>query len=522
MLLSFYTQDHLIRKPVDKVAMQKTENLKREFIELHPGVMRFSPADLPQVSRNKDLVDPAQTLPRFHQYGYAQVQVLHRGSKTCEWPRGLQNLHNDLQKSVVWQQFLCKQISHLPKGFMNLRPFVDVSGFSYVYLAAQSGLAQFQDPAWLSGALGRAHVLEIKPLSKNLRLSKREQLMAELDSKDWGLILDGALAVLSNNYVLFRISSRPGVSTSYPIYQVFHRSNWNEFLAGTGFSTTEEISGFTVRQEGELAWESTLSLSDSLSRKYRYLALASVILLGLNLIHLTIREIRRRVKDQQQRLLILQTLTHELRTPVAAMQLSLEPFRSHFDDLSGENQQAFFQMTQGMHRLKRVIEASTQYLRSDSTMGDIQFQVQNCESVNDFFQELILEQSLKDPDQVEFQGLEPDQGFSMDPYCVRVVMQNLLDNALKHGVLPVKLGLKLDSGQLTILVQDQGALSKSDFLDALDPFSRKGQGEGLGLGLTLVEKIISQMGGKLEFEENPTRVRVRILEKKSEEVGRRN
>jgi signal transduction histidine kinase len=518
MLLSFYYQDHLVREPVDKAAMEKIENLKREFLELHAEILRFSVADLPQVSRDEALVDPAKALPRSHLYSYAQIQVLHRGEKTCEWPRGIYNLHQNLQKAVIWQQYLCKQISRLPAGFFSLPPFLHPSGFSYVYLARKSGLSQFQGSPWLRRFSDRLHILELAKVSKLVSLSKTEEVMLDFAPEDWGLILAESEVLMTKTFILFKAIFPPRRSRKHSVFRVFKRSDWKEFLVGTGFSTTEGPRRFTVHQDGELAWEPTPTHLDPLSRRYRLLSLVTVVLLGVNLIIFMIREIRRRVHDQQQRLLILQTLTHELRTPIAAMQLSLEPFRSHFDDLCTETQGAFFKMTQGVHRLKRVIEASTQYLRSEGVMGEIQFHPQKCPSLNDFFQEMISEQGVEVAYPLEFQGLEPDQGFCMDPYWVQVAVQNLLDNANKHGVSPVSLGLEMDSKYLRILVQDQGVLSKSDFQKFLSPFSCKDQGEGLGLGLTLVEKITSEMGGRLEFEENPTRFKI-IIKRESQEPG---
>ena len=63
-----------------------------------------------------------------------------------------------------------------------------------------------------------------------------------------------------------------------------------------------------------------------------------------------------------------------------------------------------------------------------------------------------------------------------------------------------------------LTVEDGGELSEAEFSQFLNPFRRESEAQGLGLGLTLVDRVISQMGGALRFQEKPTRISIDFKE----------
>jgi signal transduction histidine kinase len=243
---------------------------------------------------------------------------------------------------------------------------------------------------------------------------------------------------------------------------------------------------------------------ESKSQKYNLYAGSSAILLALNILFILYREIRRKVTEQQERLFILQTLTHELRTPVASMKLNLEPFRRNFDHLAPDGQKAFLRMTEGVRRLNHVIKASSQYLQSHTEEGQMKFQMDAVHSVNELAA-YIVEDFVSD--HVEIKLIETDQDLSLyvDVYWLSMCLKNLFKNAQKYGVAPIQLkvisrGVK----EVGFAVIDQGQLELSTLKGFLSPFQRQSKEEGLGLGLTLVNRIAKKMGGRLEVKARPT------------------
>jgi signal transduction histidine kinase len=92
----------------------------------------------------------------------------------------------------------------------------------------------------------------------------------------------------------------------------------------------------------------------------------------------------------------------------------------------------------------------------------------------------------------------------LDPMRIRLLLRNLLDNALRHGAgaqLPPELHLRMDDKCLQIEVRDHGPGVPDDQLPHLaEPFFRpdaartRAQG-GVGLGLTLCKLVVQAHGG---------------------------
>ncbi|MCJ8347020.1 HAMP domain-containing histidine kinase, partial [bacterium] len=163
-------------------------------------------------------------------------------------------------------------------------------------------------------------------------------------------------------------------------------------------------------------------------------------------------------------------------------------------------------MCDGVQRLLKVIEASKNYLSLDSSGKKVQFDYQSVASINDYFYDVLLHK-LED---IEYIELTEDTYFCIDHYWLGMCVLNIVENALKHGEKPVKVALSNKNDLIEILVEDQGTISKEAMSQLTNPFARASSKEGMGLGLSLVKKVITQMGGKIRFKNNPTRVTLTV------------
>jgi|GEM_PF-967169 len=512
LFLSLRLQEESIVDATDSSAtLRKIHSLKRAFIKNHQPILRFSIEKLPQFQEDLSLLDPKMGFPRTHHYPYGQMQKLFESMKTCRWEDGFSSWHPNLLKAVIWHQYMCDPGSRLPQKFFQVQPLMHPFGSSYAYLAYRSGRVPYSKKEWLLENRGRLHVSELKTLEMLTALSPVEAVAHGLNAREWGILLSETETLLSKTYILFRRKHAPGSHGALPVYDVYKRDVWDSFFSSTVYKSVDASEGMPVYVEGNLGFELNPRGIGNHSQVYQFLALGSLLLLGLNLFRMMVQEIRRRVREQRDRLFILQTLTHELRTPVSSMKLSLEPMREDFEELPKNSQRAFLRMTEGLSRLKRVIEASTQYLKADGESGEIAFAKERVELR--FWLECFMEDYQLSEERTVMCSLPEEVHLEIDPYWLEMCVQNLLDNAFTHGKQPVRLSLSREKNWIRITVQDEGDLNTEDFSQFLNPFSRESEAEGLGLGLTLVHRVTHQMGGELRLEGNPTRISLEFEEK---------
>jgi PAS domain S-box-containing protein len=97
--------------------------------------------------------------------------------------------------------------------------------------------------------------------------------------------------------------------------------------------------------------------------------------------------------------------------------------------------------------------------------------------------------------------------FVMDPLRIKLVLEILIDNALKYNVKNGEVRIKIDPVEgkpfILISVEDTGiGISREDLSRLFTKFFRskaalKGQASGIGLGLYLAKNIIDRHGGKI-------------------------
>jgi signal transduction histidine kinase len=197
-------------------------------------------------------------------------------------------------------------------------------------------------------------------------------------------------------------------------------------------------------------------------------------------------------------MLVLQILTHELRTPIASLGMTVEGFRREFELLPESVYDEFRRLCEDSRRLRQLAEASKDYLQSDNQILATQW----IPSIKEW-----LEYRLEEYGEKITLTVDKDAQAKVNIYWLGNCLDNLVKNAIKYGVSPIEVRVNVYAKSVRISVIDQGKLNKRDWNKIKKPFVSE---SGLGLGLTIVDSMIGRMGGNLKLVGPPTEFKMEI------------
>jgi two-component system OmpR family sensor kinase len=197
---------------------------------------------------------------------------------------------------------------------------------------------------------------------------------------------------------------------------------------------------------------------------------------------------------------------HELRTPMAALQLQLQNLRAEIPEYG---QARIDTMESGVHRAHRLVEQLLRLARGDAETLRIAHPI----SLENLLRESIAAlMPLADARKIDL-GCEIDRDVVVPGQAdeLRSMIDNLIDNALRYsprgGTVDVRLSCE-ESGAACIEIIDQGPGISSEHLPRVfDRFFRVlGTGvEGSGLGLAIAQGAALRQGAQIELRNRPDR-----------------
>jgi signal transduction histidine kinase len=203
------------------------------------------------------------------------------------------------------------------------------------------------------------------------------------------------------------------------------------------------------------------------------------------------RSLRDRLKSRDQLLL---DVSHELRSPLTRMRLALEMIDP---DRAKEKIRKEIGLLEAM--ASEILETE----RLESPTGLLKLVPTNLEHLVRERVSQYSEQGLKIS--LVADKLPP---IMLDPERIRVVLQNIFDNAMKYGqsgFRPVNVLLHAENHFAVVEVQDFGiGIPEKDLPFIFEPFYRadpsRSRVRGYGLGLGLSKRIVEMHGGKILIE----------------------
>lgn len=211
--------------------------------------------------------------------------------------------------------------------------------------------------------------------------------------------------------------------------------------------------------------------------------------------------------SEEKKRFALQTLTHELRTPITSLKISSEEILNNFDILPESLKGPLIRMCDDVEKLKRLSEISKAYLTSESHSELIKFNFQIVDSLNEYLKDTLE----KYQDQISTNLLFDDRSFRLDKYWVSLCLKNLVENAIQHGTSPIEVSAKIVNNNLHLSVLDAGDC-KDQFHSMSSPFYKGKTSHGLGLGLSIVQSVAKSMLAELRFSTQPTKFELIIVE----------
>ena len=211
-------------------------------------------------------------------------------------------------------------------------------------------------------------------------------------------------------------------------------------------------------------------------------------------------------KDRQLERRLTTDVAHELRTPLMAIQSTVEAI---LDGVFEADEQRLETINSEVRRLSRLVDAILKLSRLESGGVRLKEEVVN---VGELISGLISthEAFLKDSGLELYYNADPDVYVWGDPDYIRQAVANLISNAVRYTpegsiTVSVKRGELMGS----ISVADTGiGLSEEDAKMVFSRFWRAEAGRtreagGLGVGLSVVKEIVDQHGGWIRVEGKP-------------------
>lgn len=217
------------------------------------------------------------------------------------------------------------------------------------------------------------------------------------------------------------------------------------------------------------------------------------------------REKLKEALDRQVRFVDL--VSHEYRTPLAIIKTNLDILRDRKVDETVRKTVIEY-MQRAVARLVEVVETSFGVSRLTASVIDTK-QYERIE-VADFLAEVRDEiMSLRQDATLQLPANRETLTFILaDRSQLKTALFNLIDNAIKYGGItaPIIFTLESDRQQICISVADMGSGITTDELEHVRlRFKRGSSGAatpGTGIGLYLVDRIVSEHGGRFELRPN--------------------
>ncbi len=226
-----------------------------------------------------------------------------------------------------------------------------------------------------------------------------------------------------------------------------------------------------------------------------------VILVGAGVVWTSFR---RSVRLSRQQNNFMLSVTHELKSPIAAMKLNLQTLEKHNLDTEKRN----LLIERCIKEANRLNDLCNNMLFASQIEGRQYVQSKETFNFSDLVEDSVMDYASRYPQRFE-EDIMPGCKINGDRIMLQMAINNLLENAVKYAPgKPIQVKLELEGDQIQLQIKDEGpGIPDEEKKKIFNKFYRVGNEEsrkakGTGLGLYLTCKIISQHKGKINAKDN--------------------
>lgn len=228
-----------------------------------------------------------------------------------------------------------------------------------------------------------------------------------------------------------------------------------------------------------------------------------LILVGAAFVY---RSVRRQFKLQQQQQNFMMAVTHELKTPISVAKLNLETLQKY--NLDPEKQKKLLRNT--LDETSRLNFLTNNILISSQLEGGRYNTAKEELDLSDLVKDCLHDFKNRFPDRIFHEDIEADADVKGDALLLQMMINNLLENALKYSLKesPVSAVLKKCRTGVELQIKDEGpGIPAEEKKKIFFKFYRIGneatrKTQGTGLGLYLCSKICKDHNADISVTDN--------------------
>ncbi|WP_339863759.1 HAMP domain-containing sensor histidine kinase [uncultured Algoriphagus sp.] len=209
------------------------------------------------------------------------------------------------------------------------------------------------------------------------------------------------------------------------------------------------------------------------------------------------------LNDQKNRLIAI--LSHDLKNPIGMLHMTLDMVEKGLFE-PGEMEQILKNLKGQSFHLNKVLNNTLGWVMTELEDKPIELHRISLLELTQEMREMMLVQAQEKNQLIEVSIEGEDQYISLEINEIKIILKNLLDNAIKFAPLntTINLDLKISQEKLVWKVCNPGAtISQADQMELFDFRARTSYGtkkeKGTGVGLPLCKRIADKINFELKY-----------------------